>query len=51
MAAMQDEDYETALSVVRETRERIEGLEEVDAEEFTAERKRSRTALDELEAE
>ncbi|MDP6779393.1 MAG: UvrB/UvrC motif-containing protein [Candidatus Latescibacteria bacterium] len=51
MAAVQNEDYETAFTVIRETRERIEGLEEVDAEEFTAERKRSRQALDELEAE
>ena len=51
MAASQDEDYESALAVVRETREQIDGLEEMDAEEFTAERKRSAQALDELEAE
>ena len=51
MDASQNEDHDSALAAVRETRERIDALEEIDAEEFTAERKRSRQALDELEAE
>lgn len=51
MIATRDQDYETAFRIVREAREKIEALEDVDAEEFHAEKKRSLAALGELAEE
>lgn len=45
------EDYETALAIIGQARDKIEALKGVDAEEFLVERERSREALDELEKE
>jgi len=49
MIAVREKAFDEALSVVAETRQRIEGLTEVDAEEFRIERERSLRALDGLE--
>lgn len=51
MQLADDGRFERALNVLRESRERIEGLEHVDAEEFHTERERSMEALDELAQE
>ena len=40
--------FDRAMAVIRDTRQRIRDLEEVDAEEFHSERERSVEALDEL---
>lgn len=51
MVAAQNEDFDTALRTVREAREKINNLSDVDAEEFHVEKKRSLQALQELEEE
>ena len=48
MLAADQEDYDQALSILTDTRQQIEDLSEVEAEEFFAERDRSLEALDEL---
>ena len=49
MIAQNNADFDCALEIVADARVKIDELPEVDAEEFFAERKRSREALDELE--
>ena len=49
MVSARAEDFDRALEIIDETRERIETLEEVEAEEFFEERERSKQGLDELE--
>jgi len=49
MAAVNAEDHDRALAIVRTARKQIEGLKEVKAEEFHQERVRSLKALAELE--
>ena len=44
-------EYEEALRIVREAREKIDGLPEMEAEEFQVERARSEECLEELEEE
>lgn len=51
MLAVQDEDFGAALEALAAARRRIEGLQDVDAEEFHAERERSLQAIAELEEE
>ena len=51
MIAAQDEDFDDAFRILREAKEKIATLEDVDAEEFHAEKKRSQQALEELETE
>ena len=51
MLAFQDEKYDLALNIVDEIKAKIEGLPEVEAEEFYLERERSEQALAELEDE
>ena len=51
MIAAQDEDYDSALEIISDVKEKIDALEEVDAEEFRIEKKRSLQALDELAGE
>ena len=51
MIAVGDQDYDSALLIVRSTRARIGTWPEVEAEEFYIERERSEAALDELEQE
>ncbi len=51
MLAVQGEEFERALDIVEDVRDRIANLDEVDAEEFHAEIQRSQKALDELEEE
>ena len=51
MLAVEEEDFDQALTIISQTREEIELLAEVEAEEFFAERERSYTALNELEKE
>ena len=48
MIATQDDDYESGIRIVRDTMEKIEALEEVAAEEFHVEKRRSVKALQEL---
>ena len=49
MMSVREEDFERSIEIIDETRERIDALEEVEAEEFFEERERSRQSLDELE--
>jgi hypothetical protein len=49
MIAMKERDFDRALGIVRETRGRIEDLNEIDAEEFRVERQRAREQLLEME--
>ena len=51
MIAMQDEDFETASEIIDVAREKIKGLNQVEAEEFRIEKRRSVQALDDLEQE
>ncbi len=51
MIAMQNEDFEASFTIIGEARDQIEELEEVDAEEFRIEQRRSVQALDDLEKE
>ena len=51
MINVQNENYDSALDIIREALKKIENLEDVDAEEFHMEKKRSHQALKELEAE
>ena len=51
MIASQDQDYDSALHIIQEVQEKIDSLEEVDAEEFRVERRRSQQALKELAKE
>jgi hypothetical protein len=51
MIAMQDDDFESAAEIIDEARERIKALDQVDAEEFRIEKRRSVQALDDLEQE
>ncbi len=51
MIHVQNEDYDSALEVIGESMEKIKNLEDVDAEEFHVEKKRSRQVLKELRAE
>ena len=51
MIATQQEDYDTALDIIREAQTKIASLEGVEAEEFELEKKRSRDSLRELEDE
>ena len=51
MVATQNEDFDHATRIISETEEKINGLPEVDAEEFLAEKKRSIKALKELAEE
>lgn len=51
MISMQSEDFESAFKIIDEARERIEGLGEVDTEEFHIERRRSFQALEDLKKE
>ncbi len=51
MIAIGDQDYDSALAIVRQTRARIDTRPEVEAEEFYFERERSEVALEELEQE
>ena len=51
MLACQEQDYDQGLRIIRETREKIDQLPEVEAEEFFAERERSDQALADLEEE
>ena len=51
MIAMQNEDFEASFSIIGEARDRINELEEVDAEEFRIELQRSLQALQDLEKE
>ena len=51
MVRAADDQYDEALGIVDEVRDQIDGLAEVDAEEFFSELERSRAALDELERE
>ncbi len=51
LLACQKENFDQALEVVREAREKIDELPEVEAEEFFIERERSQQALVELEKE
>jgi len=48
MIAAQDEDYDSALKIIDGVRDKLLNLEEMDAEEFRLERKRSLQALEEL---
>lgn len=48
MQATDGDDYEEALQILADTRQQIETLSEVEAEEFFAEKERSLEALDEL---
>ena len=49
--ASKNEEFDSAVKIIREARERIEGLESVSAEEFQEEKKRSQQVLEELEEE
>ena len=51
MIAMQNEDFESSFNIIREAKDRISELEEVDAEEFRIELQRSLQALKDLEKE
>ncbi|HAA74655.1 TPA: hypothetical protein DCE37_05995 [Candidatus Latescibacteria bacterium] len=51
MLAMQDDDFESATKIIDDSRDRIRGLDQVDAEEFRIEKQRSIQALDDLEQE
>lgn len=51
MKATEREDYDEARRLLREAREKITDLDDVDAEEFHAERERSTKALEEMEAD
>ena len=51
LQAAAGKDYDRALAIVDEARERIRNLPEVEAEEFYVERERSEEALEELEQE
>lgn len=51
MIAIGEQDYDSALTIVRQTRVRIGSWPEVEAEEFYFERERSEAALEELEQE
>ena len=51
MIAVEEKDFDRALAIISQTREEIEALPEVEAEEFYSERERSYTALSELEQE
>ena len=48
MMASQADDFDEALEILADTRQQIESLSDVEAEEFFAERERSLEALDEL---
>jgi hypothetical protein len=49
--ASQNEEFDSAVKIIREARERIEGLDSIAAEEFQVEKKRSQQVLEELEEE
>ena len=49
MAIQEGRNFEKALEIVHSTREKIENLEPLEAEEFSTELERSRKALDDLE--
>ena len=51
MIATQNEDFESASEIINEAREKIKALDQVDAEEFRIEKRRSVQALDDLEKE
>ena len=51
MFASQNDDFDSAMDIIKEALEEIGNLEEVEAEEFYIERKRSRKALKELQEE
>jgi len=51
MIATQTDDFESASKIIDEARERIKALNQVDAEEFRIEKRRSVQALDDLEQE
>jgi hypothetical protein len=48
MIATQDKDYESGIRIIKDVLEQIETLENVDAEEFVVEKRRSTKALNEL---
>ena len=49
--ASQNEEFDSAVKIIREARERIEDLDSIAAEEFQVEKKRSQQVLKELEEE
>ena len=51
MIAMQNEDFDASFTIIDEARDRIKDLDEVDAEEFRVEQRRSVQALDDLAKE
>lgn len=51
MLAFEEKRYDESVAILREAREKIDGLAEVDAEEFAAERERSSQALEGLAEE
>ena len=51
MIASQQENYDSALEIIRETHTKIANLDGVEAEEFETEKKRSQDSLKELEDE
>ena len=51
MIATQNDDFESASEIIAEARKRITGLDQIDAEEFRIEKRRSVQALDDLEQE
>jgi hypothetical protein len=51
MIATQDDDFESASTIIDEAREKIKALNQIDAEEFRIEKRRSVQALDDLEQE
>ncbi len=51
MIATQQDDYDTALDIIREAQAKISDLDGVEAEEFETEKKRSQDSLKELEDE
>jgi len=51
MISAQNSDYESGINIIQETLQNIQELENVDAEEFKIEKRRSRQALKELKRE
>jgi len=49
--AIQNEEFDAAVSIIRETRHEIENLQTIEAEEFHFEKKRSQQVLEEMENE
>jgi hypothetical protein len=51
MIATQNDDFESASTIIDEAREKIKALDQIDVEEFRIEKRRSIQALDDLEQE